>query len=72
MQKISQIVCLLVLLVLVATSCMAQEVDQAGEDNNLVAHLVNKRQSGCAGCPSCGCPSFLGCIFCGGSCCYGK
>jgi hypothetical protein len=49
MSKISHIVCLIVLLVFVATSCMARAlegevaVEQAAERNNFLHHLIMKR-----------------------------
>jgi hypothetical protein len=49
MQKISEKICLIFLLVLVATSCMAQAAAlQNVEGKNLLQHLINKRGS-CAG-----------------------
>jgi hypothetical protein len=72
MQKIIQMVCLIVLCTLVAIICMTQAATQADEDNSLLSHLIEKRQTGCSGCPSCGCPSVLGCMICGSYCCWGK
>jgi hypothetical protein len=49
MQNISEKICLIFLLVLVATSCMAQAAAlQDVDGNNLLHHLINKR-AGCAG-----------------------
>ncbi len=64
--------CLIVLWTLVVAICMTQSVIQAEEDNSLLSHLIEKRQGACPGCPSCGCPSVLGCMICGSSCCFGK
>jgi hypothetical protein len=48
MQKFSNKVCFIILLVLVATSCMAQaaaiEKDAVGSDD-VLEHLINKRQT---------------------------
>jgi hypothetical protein len=44
MQNISEKICLIFLLVLVATSCMAQAAAlQDVDGNNLLHHLINKR-----------------------------
>jgi hypothetical protein len=72
MKKTSQMLYFIVLFVLVATSYVVQGVkSQAEKDNNSLLHdLIQKRET----CPPCsdfagGCPSFLGCMFCGGCCC---
>jgi len=47
MQKISQLICLIVFLVLVATSCMAQAVENQAEVDGRLHHLIKKRQNDC-------------------------
>jgi len=48
MQKISQKIFLIVLLVLVATICMAQgAVIQDGNDYGILQHVIEKRQNSC-------------------------
>ncbi len=55
MQKISQLICLIVFLVFVATNCMARTVEnQAGIDDGL-HRLIKKRQTDLGGCRPCDC-----------------
>jgi len=71
MKTTSQRFFLIVLFMLVATSCVVEAVEiQAGKDNSLLHHLIHKREV-CRPCPDFAgdCPSILGCFFCGGCCC---
>jgi hypothetical protein len=45
MQKINQVICLIVILMLVVTNCLAENAVNPAEIDDHLHHLINKRQS---------------------------